>query len=187
MVLILSGAGGGGGGGGGPAALLGTGSAPPAPTPLPVPSPPTPTAAPTRGAAASYTMRPAALLLLPSLLALLAHGKGPRASGHRTGAGADSQGSESKTIPAPCSVRPVVPPQAPRPAGCAVPGADPAGRGAGSTGGKPPRLPPFAPGRDLAFNHLPGSNGISLLQFITPPPPRTHALTRALPRSTPGV
>lgn len=77
--------------------------------------------------------------------------------------------------------------QAPRPAGCAVPGADPAGRGASSTGGKPPRLPPFAPGRDLAFNHLPGSNGISLLQFITPPPPRTHALTRALPRSTPGV
>lgn len=179
MVLILSGA---GGGGDGPAALPGTNSAP-LPTPLRVPSPPA--AAPIRGAAASSTMHPAALLLLPSLLALLAHGKGPRRPATGPGRARTPRGRKAgsgASLRASCC-----PFQTPRPADCAVPGADPAGRGAGSTGGKLSRLPPFAPGRDLAFNHLPGSNGISLLQFITPPPPRTHSLTRALPRSTPGI
>lgn len=67
------------------------------------------------------------------------------------------------------------PAQAPRSAGCAAPRAGRAGRGTGSAGGKLPLLPPFAPGRDLAFNHLSGSNGIFQLQFITPPTPHIHS------------
>lgn len=76
MVLILSGAGGGGGGGGPAPSTRQDPALSPAPTPRRAPR--FPTVAPTRGAAATSTMRSVALLLLPSLLALLAHGKGPR-------------------------------------------------------------------------------------------------------------
>ena len=75
------------------------------------------------------------------------------------------------------------PAQAPRSAGCAAPRAGRAGRGTGSAGGKLPLLPPFAPGRDLAFNHLSGSNGIFQLQFITPPTPRIHSRVHPLATS----
>lgn len=125
-------------------------------------------------------MCPVALLLLPSLLALLAHGKGHPASGGRTGAGAGAGSwrvgredcSRAQFRASGC------PAQAPCSAGCSARCAGRAGRGAGSASGKLPLLPPFAPGRDLAFNHLSGSNGISLLQFITPPA-SPHTLTRS--------
>lgn len=171
MVLILSGAGGGSDGGGPAPSPAGPRSVPRARAPA---SPPPSRRGPAPGAATTNTMLPAALLLLPSLLALLAHGKGPWRPAAGRGRG-QVPGWEGRAVrrPAP-RIWPFRRLRCPR--------TGRAGRGAGSAGGKLPRLPPFAPGRDLAFNHLPGSNGISLLQFITPPPPRTHS--RAHPRAT---
>lgn len=95
VVLILSGA---GDGGGGPTPFPGPDPArSPAPTPRRAPRPPA--AAPTRGAAATNTMRPAGLLLLPSLLALLAHGKGPRRPAAERGARAGSRRWEGRIVP----------------------------------------------------------------------------------------
>lgn len=130
-------------------------------------------------------MRPAALLLLPSLLALLAHGKGPR----RPAAGAGSRGWEEKIVPELSSAYLAAQPGHRAPPAALTPAPAKPGGARAPRGGKLPLLPPFAPARDLAFNHLSGSNGISQLQFITPPPPRTHS--RVHPRATsphsPGV
>lgn len=183
MVLILSGA---GDGGGGPTPFPGPDPArSPAPTPRQAPRPPA--AAPTRGAAATSTMRPAARLLLPSLLALLAHGKGPwrpaaeRGRGRGSGVGREDR-PWARLRASGCPAR------APRSAGCAAPA--PAGPGgaraprAGSCrGSRHSRLAETSP---LIIS--PDLMGFLCCNSSCPPlPTRTLALTRAPPRHTPGA
>lgn len=185
MVLILSGAGSGGGGGPAPSTRQDPALAP-APTPRRAPR--FPAVAPTRGAAATGTMRSVALLLLPSLLALLAHGKGPRrpAAGRGRGRGPGGGKRGPYRRPAPCIWLPSAstalrrlrwPPRRPSRAGR---GLQPAGSCRGSRHSRPAKTSPLIISPDLM-------GFLCCNSSRHPLPAHTHALTRALPRHTPGV
>lgn len=158
VVLILPGAGG-GGGGGDPAPAPWpdpAGSAPPAPTPRRAPRPPAAAPARARLPAAPCARQPCCSCPRCWRSWLTVRDPGVR---RRTVAGARSRGRTGRAL---WRSAPRVRVSNPSSESCRLrsPGAGRAGRGAGSAGAKLPRLPPFAPSRDLAFNRLPGSNGI---------------------------
>lgn len=186
MVLILSGA----GGAAAAAPLPLPGRTPLSPAPTPRRAPRFPAVAPTRGAAATGTMRSVALLLLPSLLALLAHGKGPRrpAAGRGRGRGRGPGGGKRGPYRRPASRiwlpsastalrRLRWPPRRPSRAGR---GLQPAGSCRGSRHSRPAKTSPLIISLDLM-------GFLCCNSSRHPLPSHTHALTRALPRHTPGV